>query len=159
MEKILIAAVSKNNVIANKGKIPWHSKEDLLHFKKTTSGFPVIMGRKTFETLNVPLSDRLNIVVTRNKSYRLNPNVIICYSLKEAIDLCRNDGFDKVFIIGGGEIFNQIIDDSDQIILSQMDVKVEGDTFFPKFDLNLWEEKSIEKFTDFTVHYYIRRQV
>lgn len=159
MEKILIAAASKNNVIANKGKIPWHSREDLLHFQKTTSGFPVIMGRKTFETLNVPLSDRMNIVVTRNKSYRLNPNVVICYSLQEAVDFCKNENFEKVFIIGGGEIFSQIIDDSDQIILSKMDFKAEGDTFFPNIDLNLWEEKSIEKFTDFTVHYYIRRQV
>ena len=159
MEKILIAAASKNNVIANKGKIPWHSKEDLLHFKKTTSGFPVIMGRKTFETLNVPLSDRFNIVITRNKSYRLNPNVEICYSVKEALELCETKGFEKVFIIGGSEIFKQTIDESDQIILSKIDIKIEGDTYFPQIDLNKWVEKSVEKFTDFTVHYYIRRYV
>ncbi|MBA4406077.1 diacylglycerol kinase [bacterium] len=158
MKKIIIAAVSKNNVIGKDGKLPWHSKEELQHFKKITIGFPVIMGRKTWEVLGKPLEGRLNIVVTNNQDYTAPyREVVFFYSLKQALDFCKTSVYSKVFIIGGREIFNQIVDDADEMIISEMNFESEGDVYFPEVDGTKWQLDSNELFTDFTVHYYIRR--
>ncbi len=158
MEKVLIAAVSKNNVIGSKGKLPWHSKEDLNHFKETTHGFPVIMGRKTWEAIKKPLSDRLNIIISHNKSFwTYIDKVIVFNSLDETFEFGNVSGFKKVFIIGGGEIFKQTIGIADSIILSRMNFESDGDVFFPEIDCEIWKEVSTQKYTDFTVHYYIRK--
>ena len=158
MKKIIIAAVSKNNVIGKDGKIPWHSKEELQHFKKNTLGFPVIMGRKTWEAIGKPLEGRLNIVVTHNEDYITSFNeVVIFYSLQQALDFCKTSVYDKVFIIGGGEIFTQILNDADEMIISEMNFEIEGDVYFPEFNGTNWILESSELFTDFTVHHYIRK--
>lgn len=158
MEKIIIATVSKNNVIGNKGKIPWHSKEELNHFKETTSGFPVIMGRKTWETINNPLKNRLNIIISRNKSlWIFLDKVIVFNSPEESFEFCQNSGIEKVFIIGGGQIFHETINSADSIILSRMNFETDGDVFFPEINMEVWKELSKQKHTDFTVHYYIRK--
>lgn len=158
MKRIIIAAVSKNNIIGKDGKIPWHSKEELRHFKKNTIGFPVIMGRKTWEALGKPLEGRLNIVVTKNQDYAVPPRgVVLFYSLQQAIDFCKTSVYDKVFVIGGGEIFHQIINEVDEMIISQMNFVSEGDVYFPEVDGTNWILDSNELFTDFTVHHYIRR--
>jgi len=153
MKKIIIAAVSENFVIGKNGKIPWHSKEELTHFRNITLGFPIIMGRKTWEAIGKPLEKRINIVITHNvKKY---PHILAFNSLLEAFDYCEKK-FDKVFIIGGESIFKQTISIADEIILSIMKFTADGDTFFPQIELNDWKLNSIKEFTDFTVHHYIR---
>lgn len=155
MEIILIAAVSQNKVIGLKGSIPWHSKEEIRHFKETTTGFPIIMGRKTWYSLGKPLVNRINIIVTKNRELESN-NTIIVYSLEEALEYCRNSFFKKVYIIGGGEIFNISLDIADKLIISRMNFETDGDVFFPEINTEIWKEISNKKYTDFTVHYYIR---
>lgn len=159
MEKIIIAAISKNNVIGKDGKIPWHSKEELQHFKKTTMSFPVIMGRKTWEAIAKPLKGRLNVVITRNQDFTTQfHDVIVFQSLQLAFSYFSTSIYDKVFIIGGREIFSEAINKVDSLILSEMNFEIEGDTFFPEIDGTKWVLDSNELFTDFTVHHYIRKQ-
>lgn len=158
MKKIIIAAVSKNNIIGKDGKIPWHSKEELDHFKKTTIGFPAIMGRRTWEALGKPLPGRLNIVVTKDQDYKIpHKEVVIFYTLQQALDFCKTSIYPKVFIIGGSEIFRQAMDHADEMIISEMNFESEGDVYFPEVDFTRWILNSNELFTDFTVHHYIRR--
>jgi len=158
LRKVIIVAVSKNNVIGNRGKTPWFLKEEITHFKKTTSGFPVIMGRKTWESIGKPLPDRTNIILTRNKNYKPDfQNIVVCDSVENAIDYCTGKSYEKIFFIGGGEIFKEVIEDADELIISKMNFEAEGDVYFPRIDKNIWNEISIEKFTDFAVHYYIRK--
>lgn len=159
MEKIIIAAVSKNNVIGEKGKLPWHNKEELRHFRNTTLGFPVIMGRKTWEAITHPLDNRLNIILTRNPDFSFShPGVIVCRSIQEALSECSKRKFEKIFFIGGAEIFEQTINLADRIILSRMNFETEGDKFFVPINLAGWILESTETFTEFKVDYYIRRQ-
>jgi dihydrofolate reductase len=158
MKKILIAAVSKNNVIGNDAKIPWRSKEELTHFKNTTLGSAVIMGRKTWESIKKPLAGRLNIIITSNEKYSVPfHEAIIFFSIKQAIEFLRTSIYEKVFIIGGREVFDKVIDDVDEIILSEMNFEAEGDVYFPEIDWTKWVLESNELFTDFTVHHYIRK--
>ncbi len=158
MQKIIIAAVTKNNVLGKDGKIPWHSEEELKHFKRTTFGFPVIMGRKTWEAIGTPLPGRLNIVVTGNPDYVIPfHEVIIFNSLKSAVDFCSSAKREKVFFIGGAKIYEQAIESADKIILSVMNFETEGDVFFVKVDESKWLLNSTENHTDFAVHHYIRK--
>jgi dihydrofolate reductase len=137
----------------------WHSPEELKHFKKITIGFPVIMGRKTWEVLGKPLSGRLNIVITRDEKYSIPfRDVVIFNSIKQAFDFCRSSIYEKIFIIGGGEIYSQSINESDEIILSEMNMDVEGDVYFPQIDGTLWVLDSSELYEEFTVHHYIRKK-
>jgi dihydrofolate reductase len=159
LEKIIIAAISKNNVIGLDGKVPWHSKEELQHFKQTTMSFPVIMGRKTWEAFGKPLLGRLNVVITRDQSFSTQfHEVIVFQSLQLAFSYFSTSIYKKVFIIGGGEIFSEAIDKVDSLILSEMNFETEGDTFFPEIDGTKWTLETNELFTDFTVHHYIRKQ-
>lgn len=159
MEKIIIAAVSKNNVIGEKGKLPWHNQEELRHFRNTTTGFPVIMGRKTWEAIAHPLDNRLNIILTKNHEFSFTqPNVIVCRSIGEALSECSKRKSEKIFFIGGAEIFEQTINLADRIILSRMNFETEGDKFFVTLDLAEWMLERTETFTEFKVDYYIRRQ-
>jgi len=158
LEKIIIAAISKNNVIGLDGKIPWHSKEELQHFKQTTMSFPVIMGRKTWEAIGKPLIGRLNVVITRDQSFSTqHREIVIFQSLQLAFSYFSTSIYKKVFIIGGGEIFLEAIDKVDSLILSEMNFETEGDTFFPEIDGTKWTLDTNELFTDFTVHHYIRK--
>ena len=158
MKKIIIAAVSRNNVLGRDGKIPWHSTEEQHHFKKNTIGFPLIMGRKTWEAIGKPLPGRLNIVVTKNRDYKIqHKEAVIFYTLRQALDFCKTSVYTKIFIIGGGDIFRQAIDDSDEMIISEMNLECAGDVYFPEVDFTKWILNSNELFTDFTVHHYIRR--
>lgn len=159
MKVIIIAAVSKNGVIGlSNGKMPWHIKEEFQHFKETTFGFPVIMGRKTFETLGKPLSGRLNIVITRNRNIKLKSESLKVFNdLITAIKYCNENHFEKIFIIGGGEIYSQSISLSDEMILSHLDFDAEGDVYFPEYDKNDWDIKSTSKREKFEVVHYVRK--
>lgn len=157
MKVVLIAAVSKNNVIANNGKIPWHSSDELGHFKNTTTSFPVIMGRKTWESIGKTLENRLNIVLSRDSDLHIDPEEVkIFKSILDALDFCKKSNYQKAFIIGGSEIFHQSIKLADELIISKMKKNYDGDTFFPEIDGKFWKENSSCEFTEFVVHYYIR---
>ncbi|HEY6626612.1 MAG TPA: dihydrofolate reductase, partial [Ignavibacteriaceae bacterium] len=109
MKIVIIAAIARNGVIGkSNGEMPWHVKEEFQHFKKTTLGSAVIMGRKTFETLGKPLKGRENIIITRNKDFKVDfDETKLCHSLEEALKYCESKKYEKVFIIGGGEIYRQ----------------------------------------------------
>jgi dihydrofolate reductase len=156
LKKIIIAAVSKNNVIGNKGNTPWHSKEELEFFKKVTFGSPVIMGRKTWESIGKPLPGRLNIVISRNQDFTTPyREVIVFFSLNDAIKYVNTTVYTKMYIIGGGEIFLQAMDIADEMIISEMNFIAEGNVYFPVINKEKWALKSSENHADFVVHHYI----
>jgi dihydrofolate reductase len=155
---VIISAVAKNGVIGrSNGEMPWHNKEEFKHFKSTTLGFPVIMGRKTFNALGKPLNGRLNIVVTRNKDLNLQFDEVKKFlSLNEAVEYCAKKNFEKIFIIGGGEIYKQAIEIADEMIISVMDMLADGDVYFPKINENIWKIESKEKRSGFEVIRYVK---
>ncbi len=158
MKKIIIAALAENNVIGKDGKMPWHIKEELKHFKNTTMSYPLIMGRKTFESFGgKPLKGRLNIIVTRNKNYKPDfENVTVVHSLNSAYTTCEMMQHEKVFVIGGAQIYNSAIEVADEMVLTNVKMKVEGDTYFPEVDENIWKVSEIKSFDEFDVLYYTR---
>jgi len=124
----LIAAVSRNRVIGKDGKLPWHISEDLKRFKRLTTGHAVLMGRTTFESLGKPLPDRRNVVLTS----RPIPGVETYRSIDDALKALNDE--ERVFVIGGGKIFAQLIERADELYLTLIDHDVEGDTFFPPYE-------------------------
>jgi dihydrofolate reductase len=130
-EVIIIVAVAKNNVIGRDGTLPWHLPSDLQHFKRTTMGYPLIMGRKTYESIGRPLPGRDNVVLTRDPQLEL-PGCIVVHSMQEAIDHCRDE--EKVFIIGGADIFKLAMPITDTIIYTALEREVEGDVYFDPID-------------------------
>ena len=159
MRIIIISAVAKNGVIGrSNGEMPWHVKEEFQHFKNTTFGFPIIMGRKTFETLGKPLKGRLNIILTnkRGTNYPFE-DVKIFNSLKEAYSYCEKEKYEKAFIIGGGEIYTQALETADEMIISYMNFEAEGDVFFPKIEPDKWNVESKEKRNEFEIYRYTRK--
>ncbi len=130
----LIVAHAKNNVIGNRGTMPWHLPADLAHFKKTTFGSPVIMGRVTFESIGRPLPGRLNIVISTNPHYVVPNGVVLAQSLEQAIAIATKLQDPKeVFIIGGGRIYQQAIKYADRLYLTIIDADIAGDTKFPDY--------------------------
>lgn len=158
MKISIIVAIAKNGVIGkSNGEMPWHVKEEFQHFKRTTFGHPVIMGRKTFETLGKPLKGRQNIIVTRNQSYSVDfTEVLIMHSLDEAVEFCRKKSEKQIFIIGGGEIYRQAISLADEMIISVMKFDAEGEVKFPQFSKNLWKVVSTEDHEHFEILRYER---
>jgi len=161
LKKIIIVAIAENNVIGKaNGEMPWHVKEEFKHFKDTTFGYPVIMGRKTFETLGKPLKGRLNIIITRNKNYSVSFNEVLIFdSLEKSIKHCEQNNYEKIFIIGGGEIYLQAISFVDEMIISRMKFKAEGEVEFPKINESDWEVEKIMEKELFEVFIYRRKNV
>jgi len=159
LKVIIISAIAQNRVIGrSNGDMPWHIKEEFQHFKNTTFGFPIIMGRKTFNALGKPLKGRLNIVVTRDKALRFEfDDVKKFYSLNEAIEYCKTLKTEKIFIIGGGNVYAQAIKIADEMILSFLTFEAEGDISFPQIDEKIWEITSREKRDLFEIVFYARR--
>jgi dihydrofolate reductase len=157
---IIIVAIAKNNVIGRlNGEMPWHVSEDFRHFKKTTMGFPIIMGRKSFESLGKPLKGRENIVITKNKDLKYNLDELnIFYSLNDAIDYCKSLNVEKIFITGGGEIYKQSISMADEMIISYMNFDAEGEVEFPEFIVDDWEITNRDKRDQFEIVYYSRKK-
>jgi len=132
MAKIsIIVAMAKNRVIGKDNDMPWHLPADLQHFRKMTSGKPIIMGRKTYESIGRPLPKRHNIIVSRNADYRVDGCDVVS-SLDEAVKIAGD--VDELFIIGGGFLYNQAIDQADKLYLTFIDLEVDGDTLFPKYE-------------------------
>ncbi|NCO11445.1 dTMP kinase [Candidatus Pacearchaeota archaeon CG_4_9_14_0_2_um_filter_39_13] len=146
-ELIIIAGVAKNNVIGKNNELPWHLKEDLKHFKELTFGFPVIMGRNTYEsilqTLGKPLPGRKNIVITSQKDYDTNTETIISHSLQEAIKKAHELS-DKAYVIGGQQIYKQALPLADKLEITHIHKKFDGDAYFPEITGNDWLETKRE---------------
>ena len=142
MELILIAAMSDNRVIGHRGSIPWHLPGEQQRFKAVTMGWPMIMGRKTYDSIGRPLPGRENIVVTRNPDFNA-PGIVVVHDLEQALEHCRQ--CDKAFIIGGAQLYEQGLERADTIILTVIPQQVEGDTFFPAFSAQEFVEVSAEK--------------
>lgn len=144
-EIIIIVAFSKNGrIIGNNGRIPWTLPEDLQHFKELTTGNAIIMGRKTFESIGRALPERMNIVVTRNKDFCVE-DAYIAKSLEKAIEIAKNAGYKKIFICGGQQIYQQMMDYADYIYATEVCGEYEGDAFFPKINENEFVEVKREK--------------
>ena len=139
MEKSIIVAIADNNAIGRNNELLWHISEDLKFFKRTTLGCPVIMGRKTFESIGRPLPKRLNIVVSRS-GYEAPEGVAVVPSLEEAFAAASVEpSSDKIFVIGGGQIYAQAIPLADSMVVTHVHTVIEdADTFFPAIDPSVW---------------------
>ncbi len=134
----LIVAASTNNAIGKNGQLLWHLPNDLKYFKNTTWGMPVIMGRKSFESVGRPLPGRFNIVITRQAGWNAE-QVEKAADLNEAIQMAGKTNCRELFIIGGGEIYEQTIGMAQRIYMTRVHTELEADTFFPEIDESLWE--------------------
>lgn len=140
MRLSLIVAMAKNRVIGSNNQMPWHLPADFAYFKKVTTGHPVIMGRKTFESIGRPLPGRRNIVVSRNPDFRAQ-GIEVVASVREAIEMSQ--GRDP-FVIGGATLYAEALPRADRIYLTEVDASPEGDTLFPILDQNAWREMTRE---------------
>ncbi len=138
----IIAAMAKNRAIGLAGRIPWHLPAELQHFKRTTMGKPVVMGRKTWESIGRPLPGRQNIVVTGQAGYAAE-GCDLAGSLEEALELARRG---EVMVMGGGELYRQALPLADRMVLTLVDCEPEADTWFPEWPAAEWRENSRERF-------------
>lgn len=129
----IIVAVSENRVIGKLNSLPWYIPEDLKRFRRITTGHPVIMGRRTYQSVGRPLPNRTNIVISRDKNFQAE-GIIVVHSLEEALGLAESKpGCEEVFIIGGGEIFAQSIGKADRLYLTLIKGDIKGDIYFPDY--------------------------
>jgi len=135
-----IVAVSANHAIGRNGELPWHLPEDLKFFKRTTMGKPVIMGRKTFESLGRPLPGRLNVVLSRQADLQLPEGAVLCDGFESALAFLGEKGMEDLFVIGGGEIFRTAMPFLDKLYVTQVETVVpDADAFFPDIDHTQWK--------------------
>jgi dihydrofolate reductase len=137
----LIAAVARNGVIGRDNQLPWRLPGELKYFKAMTLGKPVVMGRKTFESLGKPLPGRTNIVITRDPGFAADGAVIVASieaALREADAIARRDGVDEIMVIGGAEIYRQTLPLAAVLYLTEVQAEVEGDAYFPAIDRAGW---------------------
>nr|AIA11478.1 Dihydrofolate reductase [uncultured bacterium] len=153
MQIILIAALTDNYVLGKDNQLIWRLPEDLKNFKRLTSGFPVIMGRKTFESLGRPLPNRTNIIITRNTDYQAD-GCVVAGSLEKAIDYAKPLTGEQVFVIGGGEIYAQALPLADRMYLTHVHTQLDGDAFFPEFSTQDWHAAETQHFTKDEKHAY-----
>ena len=142
----LIAAMGKNRVIGNKGKLPWHMPADLKYYKDKIRGKTIVMGRKTFESMgNKPLPNRANIILTMDQNYKVD-GAIVVHSADEALKEAEKISPDQEsMVIGGSEIYKEFLPRANRIYLTIIEGEFEGDAFFPKYDITEWKEISYEE--------------
>jgi dihydrofolate reductase len=140
----LVAAVAANGIIGANGKLPWHFPEELKHFKQLTLGHPIIMGRRTWESLKGPLPQRENIVVTRTPGYEA-PGAAVASSLEAALAMCA--GEPVAFVIGGTQLFKESLPIAAGLVLTEIRRDYAGDTWFPQWDRSQWRESQREAHT------------
>jgi dihydrofolate reductase len=131
--------MARNRVIGREGRLPWHLPGELRHFKETTMGRPIVMGRRTWESLGRPLPGRQNIVVTRNGAYSAD-GAEVAASLSEAVTIASGP---EVMIIGGGQLYAEAMTHADRMILTRVECEPEGDTWFPEWDREEWHQVAI----------------
>lgn len=146
MKLTFVAAVAQNGVIGSHNALPWYIPEDLKHFKDVTIGKTVLMGKNTFDSvmnrLKKPLPERTNVVITRQMDWQAPAGVLVYHSIEEALEGLKDT--DEVMVAGGGQIFTQMMDRADKLILTEVHKEVDGDVLFPKVDKNIWKEISRE---------------
>ena len=149
MKLSLIVAKAANGCIGRDNKLPWYLPGDLKYFKQATFGKPIIMGRKTWESLKGPLPGRANIVISQQVGYTADGAKVVA-SLDEAVHLAESialiDGADEVVVIGGAQIYAQALPRADILYITEVQAEVEGDTFFPEYDASLWQEMGRQDF-------------
>ena len=138
----IVVAMAINHVIGINNTLPWRISADLAHFKSLTMGHHLIMGRKTFDSIGRPLPGRTTVVVTRNQKLKID-GCIVTHSLEEAIRSCGND--DNIFIVGGAELYTLAMPLADIIHLTEIQQEIAGDTFFPAFSNDTWQELARER--------------
>ncbi|MEO1924531.1 MAG: type 3 dihydrofolate reductase [Gammaproteobacteria bacterium] len=141
MQLSIIVAMDRNRVIGRGDTLPWHISADLKNFKKITMGNPIIMGRKTHESIGRPLPGRENIILTRDKNYT-SEGCTVLHSMDEIFEHCKE--VDEVMITGGSEIYKLSLEQATRLYLTEVHTEIEGDTFFPEFDRSEWREVSRE---------------
>lgn len=143
MKRALIVAMAKNQTIGIDNSLPWHLPKDLQYFKKVTMAKPIIMGRKTFESIGRPLPGRTNIVITRQSDYA-GDGIVVVNSLQQALDKAEDISFvaghEEVMVIGGAEIYQQALLQADRLYITHVHSDVDGDAFFPDINWNDWQE-------------------
>ncbi|HEY4316478.1 MAG TPA: dihydrofolate reductase [Herbaspirillum sp.] len=139
----IIVATDANRGIGIDNRLPWHLPEDLAHFKRTTTGHPIIMGRKTFDSIGRPLPNRRNIVITRNPQWT-HAGVESAASVAEAAVLAGADSNGEAFIIGGAQIYAESLPLADRLIVTEIARRFDCDAFFPAPDMTLWRETARE---------------
>jgi dihydrofolate reductase len=127
----LIVAASTNNVIGVNNQLPWHLPKDLKFFKNLTWAMPVVMGRRTFESMGKALNGRINIVITTQKDASFE-NAVTVNSVKDALFIAKDGDYKEAFIIGGGQIFNEVLPKADKVYITRVHTTLEGDVFFPE---------------------------
>ncbi len=149
----IIAAIGKKRELGKNNKLLWHTPEDMKRFKAITIGHPVIMGRKTFESIGKPLSQRTNIVITRNSHYP-SEGILIASSLQDALTKAKGcDGAEEIFIIGGGKIYAEAISIAHRLYLTIVEAEADADTFFP--DYSMFTKKIEHKTEHSSTGYYL----
>ena len=144
----IIVAMSENYVIGLNNSLPWHLSDDLKRFKEITTGHQILMGRKTYESIGRPLPNRDNFVLTRNAKLQIDGINVI----KSLNDIPSSDK--KTFIIGGGEIYTQLINSCDELLVTKIHCEIDGDAYFPIIDLSVWSLiNQSEKFTENDLEY------
>ena len=138
MKVSCIVATAKNNVIGKDNQIPWYLPADLKYFKKITTGHHIIMGRNCFESIGRALPKRTNVIVTRDMFYAVS-NCLVTHSVGEALAIAEQNGEDEAFIIGGGQIYQQTTMLWDKLYLTEVNLEVEGDVYFPELDMTNWK--------------------
>ncbi len=145
----LIWAMSRNRLIGRGGSLPWRLPRDLSFFARTTMGKPVILGRKTFETLKSPLAGRTNIVLTRDRQYRAE-GVQIAEDMESAISIaeaqCVVDGQNEIIVAGGADVYEAALPIATRLYLTLVDAQIDGDTFFPQIQIEDWRKIAVENF-------------
>jgi dihydrofolate reductase len=143
----IIVAMANNNAIGKDNQLLWHLPEDLQYFKRTTMGKPIVMGRKTFESIGRPLPGRLNVVITRQQDWQ-HDGVKVVHTIDDALRLAEAqsmiDGIDEVMVIGGAEIYKTALLKADKLYVTRVDADIEGDVFFPEIDQTVWQETQRE---------------
>jgi dihydrofolate reductase len=134
----IVVAMGQKNEIGFENQLLWHLPKDLKHFKELTFGHPIIMGRKTYESIGKPLPNRTNIVVSRKANW-FEEGILIVGSIKEAIKFAKKID-ENIFVIGGGNIYEQTINLADKLVITSVKTDLKADTFFPKIDEKIWQK-------------------
>lgn len=134
----LLVAAAENNVIGKNNQLPWNLPEDLKYFKNKTWGMVLVMGRKTFESLGKPLPGRKSIVITRDKDWKYE-NVEVVHSVEDAIEKAKQFGVKEILVLGGAEIFKQVMPQAERIYITRVHHSFEGDAYFPEFSNEDWK--------------------
>ncbi|MFQ1896386.1 type 3 dihydrofolate reductase [Aeromonas veronii] len=143
MKISMIAAMAHDRVIGKDNQMPWHLPADLAHFKRVTLGKPVLMGRKTFESIGRPLPGRRNLVISRNTDYQAE-GIEVVGSVEAALALLAGSSVEELMVIGGGHLYAEMLPSADCLYLTRIDLAVEGDTRFPAFDDGQWQRVDCE---------------